>query len=595
MLYNMGGFDMQLKIIKSPPDGLILSKGICFVSPHTMDILRTEMSPESQGLEFVSVTNVKGKSFICRCFSSERLGDDSSICYSPLVSLPVCIYRDEISSLKMDAVYVKPIKAAVGIRELAVTIQCDLDNHIVLKKALFRLLRGLLLSKGCRFNLNVAGRLERYPCVVNSVDFVSICGVDSDEFGFVTERTRVIFSTSEVSAAGKDLKGTEEIKTPSSSGATAVVGLEEPLLKLREVVIYPFKFPYLFESMKIDCPKGVLLYGPPGCGKTALVRSIAAEANAWLTVVNGPDVLGVHLGDAEQTLRDVFAEAKSRFMETKAPSILFIDEIDALCPKRDDNKAYESRIVAQMLTLMDGMDSIDRVVVIAATNRPDAIDPALRRPGRFDREINIGVPSREQRKAIFELYSRQVPLTEDVDFDHLAKEAVGYVGADIECVCNEAILGRIREMSLAQVKDDRKLLKGVSQSCFLKAIAKTVPSTQRGSLVNVADVTWNDIGGLSDVKHILKMAVEWPLTYASTFSRLNVSPPKGILLYGPPGCSKTTLVKAVANSCKASFLAMSGAQIYSPYVGEAEKTSKYFCTFDSFEKKKLYAHTIAIC
>ncbi|KAI8581192.1 hypothetical protein K450DRAFT_172549 [Umbelopsis ramanniana AG] len=329
-------------------------------------------------------------------------------------------------------------------------------------------------------------------------------------------------------------------------------GLEKAYDALLEVVSYPLLYNDVIKTLNIECPKGVLLYGPPGVGKTYLVASIAKVCGAEMIVIQGPEVFGPYIGESEEKLRNKFKEAALCSEQKKVPVILFIDEIDALTPNRQNAQSHESRVVAQLLTLMDGMENRGRTVVIGATNRPNSLDPALRRPGRFDREILIDAPNENARLHILRSQLKKVPvLNED---DVLAKLAVmtnGYVAADLMALCREATM--FSELSVTI--DD-----------FAASMSKVGPSIQRGYETVVEKKGWDDIGGLEDVKKKLKQATEWPLLHKETFKRLGLKPPRGILLFGPPGCSKTTLVKVIASVSGATFLSINGAQIYSPFV-----------------------------
>jgi len=352
-------------------------------------------------------------------------------------------------------------------------------------------------------------------------------------------------------------------------------GLKEEVRKVREMIELPLKHPELFERLGIQPPKGVLLYGPPGTGKTLLAKAVANESSAHFISINGPEIMSKWVGEAEQKLRKIFQEA-----EKNAPSIIFIDEIDAIAPKREESYGeVERRVVAQLLALMDGLKSRGKVIVIAATNRPDALDPALRRGGRFDREIEIGVPDKEGRHEILKIHTRNMPLAKDVDLKELAEVTHGFVGADLESLCKEAAMAAIRDIiPEINFKDEEKIpvhvlekLK-VSRKHFKEALKIVRPSAMREVLIERPKVKWADIGGLNKAKQELKEAVEWPLKRPETFKRMGIRPPKGILLYGPSGCGKTLLAKAVANESEANFISIKGPEILSKWVGESEKS-----------------------
>ncbi|KAJ2852400.1 hypothetical protein IWW36_000287 [Coemansia brasiliensis] len=356
----------------------------------------------------------------------------------------------------------------------------------------------------------------------------------------------------------------------SLDSTTELPGLEDVYQQLVEVVQYPIVHVEAFRHLNIEAPKGVLLYGPPGVGKTRLVSTIASATNAALTTVQGPEIIGPYLGESEERLRAKFVEAREKLLKADVKaSILFIDEIDSIAPKRQQgtqtNQA-SARLVAQLLTLMDGLESRGRLVVIGATNMPNVLDPALRRPGRFDREIHIDVPNQIQRRKILAFYTRKM-TTNMLDLDILAEQTNGFVGADIAALCREAASNAISNRLLS-----KQSKAAVDYNDFKAAMKKVVPSTKRGLGIDVAQTQWSDVGGLEEVKLKLKQCVEWPLTRANTMKRLGIRVPRGILLFGPPGCSKTTLIKVIATQNKATFLSVSGASLYSPFVGDAERT-----------------------
>ena len=350
-------------------------------------------------------------------------------------------------------------------------------------------------------------------------------------------------------------------------------GLKREMQRVREMIELPLRYPEVFERLGIDAPKGVLLHGPPGCGKTLIARAIAHETEAAFFSVNGPEVIHKFYGESEAHLRKIFEEAAR-----KAPSIVFLDEIDAIAPRRENVVGdVEKRVVAQLLALMDGLTKREHVIVIAATNIPNAIDPALRRPGRFDREIAIRIPDRNGRLEILEIYSRGMPLGADVDMPHLADITHGYVGADLEALCREAAMICLRHLlvdidfSLSRVPYEQLAKLEVRMDDFLAALREIEPSAIREVFVEVPDVGWKDVGGLSEVKSRLIEAVEWPLKYGPLFEKAGVKPPKGILLTGPPGCGKTLAAKAIANESRVNFISVKGPSLLSKYVGESEK------------------------
>ena len=365
-------------------------------------------------------------------------------------------------------------------------------------------------------------------------------------------------------------------------------GLKEEVKKVREMIEIPLKRPELFEKLGIAPPKGVLMHGPPGTGKTLLAKAVASESDAHFIAINGPEIMSKYVGGSEENLREYFEEA-----EENSPSIIFIDELDAIAPKREEtNGEVERRTVAQLLTLMDGLKSRGQVVVIGATNRPDSLDPALRRPGRFDREIEIGVPDSEERKEVLEIHTRNMPLSEDVDLDKIANTTHGFVGADLESLCKEAAMRVVRRI-LPEIQNDEEIPKEVMEKIvvtgddFKNAQKEIQPSALREVLVQIPDIKWDDIGGLEDIKQELKEAVEWPLKHPETFQRLGIRPPKGTLLYGIPGTGKTLLAKAVASESEANFISVKGPELLSKWVGESEKGVR-----EVFRKAKQAAPTV---
>ena len=350
-------------------------------------------------------------------------------------------------------------------------------------------------------------------------------------------------------------------------------GIGSQLLKVREMIELPLKHPELFRRLGIDPPKGVLLHGPPGTGKTMIAKAVATETNAHFTVINGPEIISKYYGESEKQLREIFDEAANN-----APAIVFVDEIDSICPKREDvSGEVERRVVAQMLTLMDGMQGRDNVIVIGATNRRDAMDPALRRPGRFDREIEIGVPDREGRKEILDVHTRQMPIADDFDVDWVLENSYGFVGADLAALVREAAMKALRrylpEIDLEEDTIPPEVLEKmeVRMDDFRVAIREIEPSALREIYVEIPDVSWESVGGLTEIKDRLKESVEWPLTKPELFEHFGIKPPRGIVLFGAPGTGKTLLAKAIANEAKANFISIKGPELISKWVGESEK------------------------
>ena len=353
-------------------------------------------------------------------------------------------------------------------------------------------------------------------------------------------------------------------------------GLKREVLKIREMVELPMRHPELFEKIGVEAPKGVLLYGPPGTGKTLLAKAVAGETNAHFISLSGPEIMGKHYGESEERIREIFTQA-----EENAPSIIFIDEIDSIAPKRDEvSGELEKRIVSQLLTLMDGMKSRGKVVVIAATNRPDSIDPALRRPGRFDREIEIGIPDDEGRFDILSIHTRGMPIDEKVDLKQISKITHGFVGADLEVLSKEAAMRSLRRNVLDDKDfsyDDDEISSEILQKIqitdedFREALKEVGPSALREVQVQIPNVSWDDVGGLDQLKEELQEAVEWPIKYKDAYDYVDVESPKGILLHGPPGTGKTMIAKALAKMTESNFISIKGPELLSKWVGESEK------------------------
>jgi transitional endoplasmic reticulum ATPase len=419
---------------------------------------------------------------------------------------------------------------------------------------LSQLLEGRVLSRGDFVPINIMGR---------TVNLVVTNTSPPAEAVIVTEGTEVL--------VGEQVK--EPIRAIPKISYEDIGGLRPVIQKIREMIELPLRHPELFERLGVEAPKGVLLHGPPGTGKTLLARAVASETNANFLSIGGPEIMSKYYGESEERLRDVFKEAQEN-----APSIIFIDEIDSIAPKREEvTGEVEKRVTSQLLSLMDGLQSRGKVVVIGATNRPNAIDPALRRPGRFDREIEIGVPDRDGRLEVLEIHTRGMPLAEDVDLKKLADVTHGFVGADLESLAKEAAIRALRRI-LPEINLEAQSIPGdilnkiiVKMADFQDALKEVEPSAMREVLVEIPDVSWDQVGGLEDVKEELREAVEWPLKYPDLFAQLNATPPKGLLLYGPPGTGKTLLAKAVAHESESNFISVKGPELLNKFVGESEK------------------------
>jgi transitional endoplasmic reticulum ATPase len=378
----------------------------------------------------------------------------------------------------------------------------------------------------------------------------------------ITQRT--VFAISE---KGETLRGVPQVTYED------IGGLKDEIQKVREMIELPLRHAEIFEKLGVEAPKGVLLYGPPGTGKTLLAKAVANESNAHFISISGPEIMSKFYGESEARLREIFKEAKE-----KAPTIVFIDEIDSIAPKREEvTGEVERRVVSQLLSLMDGLEARGKVIVIAATNRPNAIDPALRRPGRFDREIEIKVPDKRGRLEVLQIHTRHMPLTADVDLERLSAVTHGFVGADLEYLCKEAAMKTLRrmlpELKLEEDKLQPEVLNKlqVSNDDFEGALKDVMPSAMREVYIETPDVRWTEIGGLDSTKRELQEAVEWPLRYPDLYKKIGYNMPKGILIYGPSGTGKTLLAKAVATESEANFISVRGPELLSKWVGESER------------------------
>src|SRR5579884_1287016 len=427
-------------------------------------------------------------------------------------------------------------------------------NIVGLEEHLPELLEGRVVARSDVIPLNIMGRRIGFVVTSTSPSDVA-CLVDSNtEF--------IIGAVPKAGAKGIPRVSYEDIG-----------GQKNEVQKVREMIELPLRHPEIFERIGIEAPKGVLLYGPPGTGKTLLAKAVANETNANFYSISGPEIMSKFYGESEERLREIFKEA-----EENAPSIIFIDEMDSIAPKREEVSGdVEKRVVSQLLTLMDGMKSRGKLVVIGATNRPSAIDPALRRPGRFDREIEIGIPDEQGRLEILNIHTRGMPMTEDVDLASIARITHGFVGADLEALSKEAAMRSLRrilpEINLDQPKIPAEILNKikVTKQDFDEALRDVSPSAMREVLVQRPNINWEDIGGLQQIKEELAEAIEWPLKHADLFTEADVKPPKGILLYGPPGTGKTMIAKAVVTTSEANFISIKGPELISKWVGESEK------------------------
>ncbi|MDD1745967.1 MAG: CDC48 family AAA ATPase, partial [Candidatus Methanoperedens sp.] len=431
-------------------------------------------------------------------------------------------------------------------------------------------LDGRVISRGDAVELNIMGR--RVDLIVISIRPVS-------DSVIITDGTQIEISD----------KPAKELPSIPRVSYEDIGGLGDEVRKVREMIELPLRHPEIFERLGVEAPKGVLLHGPPGTGKTLLAKALASETNANFHTLSGPEIMSKFYGESEERLRDIFKAA-----EENAPSIILIDEIDSIAPKREEvTGEVERRVVAQLLAVMDGLKARGKVVVIGATNRPNAIDPALRRPGRFDREIEIGVPSRKARLEILQIHTRGMPIAEDVNLDELADLSHGFVGADLAALAREAAMSSIRrvlpEIDLDVHSIPAEILNKMTVTAddFNNALREMSPSALREVFIESPNIHWRDIGGVEDVKQELKEAVEWPMTYPALFKHLSARPPRGILLYGPPGTGKTMLAKAVATESQANFISVKGPEFLSKWVGESEKAVR-----ETFRKAKQSAPCI---
>lgn len=439
------------------------------------------------------------------------------------------------------------------IEQIVVSPTEDL-NVVGLEEYLPDLLEGRVVTKGDIIPVNMMG---------HKIGFVVTTIIPTNGAGIIATSTD--FAIGSVPKTGN--------KAIPRVNYEDIGGLRHEIQKVREMIELPMRHPEIFDRIGIEAPRGVLLFGPPGTGKTLLAKAVANETNANFYSIGGPEIMSKFYGESEERLRETFKQAQEN-----APSIIFIDEIDSIAPKREEVSGdVEKRVVSQLLTIMDGLESRGKVVVIGATNRPDALDPALRRPGRFDREIEIGIPDQKGRQEILEIHTRGMPLTEEVKLSSIAKVTHGFVGADLEAVCREAAMKSLRnvlpEINLEESKIPVETLNKIKikSQDFETALKEVQPSALREVYVQSPNVKWTEIGGLESIKEELREAIEWPLKHSDLFTEADVVPPKGILLYGPPGTGKTLIAKAVATNSDANFISIKGPELLSKWVGESEK------------------------
>ncbi|MCJ7443752.1 MAG: CDC48 family AAA ATPase [Methanotrichaceae archaeon] len=544
--------EITLKVIEARPSDV--GRGIARVDPAVF---------REKGWQAGDVISIQGKKKTAALLWPGYPDDTGS----SAVRLDGNIRRNAEVSID-DRVPIKVIQAASAEKVVfAPTVPLRITGG---EEYLKRYMEGRVITRGDIIELSVMGR---------KIELMAVRVSPPKEAAVISDKTAIEISE----------KPAKEEKAVPRVTYEDIGGLSTEIKKVREMIELPMKHPELFERLGVEAPKGVLLYGPPGTGKTLLARALASEINAHFETLSGPEIMSKYYGESEERLRQLFKTA-----EDNAPSIVLIDEIDSIAPKREEvTGEVERRVVAQLLALMDGMESRGKVVVIGATNRPDALDPALRRPGRFDREIEIGVPNRASRLEIFQIHARGMPLSKDVDSEKLADVTHGFVGADLAALAREAGMRALRrvlpELDLEVENIPIEVLQKieVNNDDFVEALREMGPSALREVMVESPNVHWDDIGGLSEVKQQLIESVEWPLTYAKLFQHMNAQPPKGILLYGPPGTGKTMLAKAVATESQANFISVKGPEFLSKWVGESEKAVR-----ETFRKARQAAPSV---
>jgi transitional endoplasmic reticulum ATPase len=531
---------LTLRVAEAKPRDV--GRGIARIDPHDLEKISAEVG---------DIIQVEGKrntaAKVMPAYSEDRgkslIQMDGLLRGNAQVSLDEKVTVQKTSFLPADKIVLNPLTLVRSISQ-------ERDTRYI-----GTLLDGLPLVEGDTIRANLFG--------TRSQDFAVISAVPKGVV-LVHARTKI------------EVKDKAEARAKDSNiSYEDVGGLGKELQRVREMIELPLKYPQIFERLGIDPPQGVLLHGPPGCGKTLIARAVANETAAYFTHITGPEIMGKFYGESEARLRSVFKEAK-----TNAPAILFIDEIDAIAPKREEmggEKQVERRVVAQLLALMDGLESRGELIVIGATNIPNSLDPALRRPGRFDREIAISIPDQRGRLEILQIHTRGMPLAQDVDLGKLSQITHGFVGADLEALCREAAMNALRKImpsidfQLDEIPYETLLQLEVTMDDLNEALKEVEPSAIREVFVEVPNVRWEDVGGLGQVKEKLIEAVEWPLRYPDLFREANVKPPKGILLSGSPGTGKTLVAKALANESEVNFISVKGPELMSKYVGESER------------------------
>jgi transitional endoplasmic reticulum ATPase len=488
---------------------------------------------------------------------------------TPVKILPCYPEDRDKGIIQVDGITRENAQAGIDEKVIIAKTTCRIATKIKLKpetvsgskikaddaKYIGSLINGLPVTIGDKVRATLFGS--------KSVNY-TITGCYPDGVVLISPNTAFQLELAKQEGSGKSMVSYEDIG-----------GLGNQVQRIREMIELPLRYPEIFERLGVQPPKGVFLYGPPGTGKTLIVRAVAHETDAYFISISGPEIMGKFYGESEGRIRKIFEEAQQH-----APAIIFIDEIDAIAPKREDmggEKQVEKRVVAQLLSLMDGLESRGKVIVIGATNIPNSIDPALRRPGRFDREISISIPDKKGRLEILHIHTRGIPLSIDVDMEKLAEITHGFVGADLEALAREAAMTALRKIlpqidfEMSEIPYEILMSLEVTMENFLDAMKEVEPSAIREVFVEVPNVKWHDVGGLDEIKEALKEAVEWPLKYADLFKKADTNPPKGIILHGRPGTGKTYLAKALASESGVNFISVKGPQILSRYVGESEK------------------------
>lgn len=532
--------DIMLRVAETYPK--FVGRGVCVVDPKVMKDL--DLVPG----DVIEISSQNKKSYVLLWSSQPSDYGRGLVRIDGYTRNNISVGIDDIVNIKKVAVKNATQIVLSPTEELNIT---GLEEHLP------ELLEGRVLTKDDTILLNVMGK--KLGFVVNSSSPTDVALMINLDTNFV------------ISSIPKSVS-----KSISRITYEDIGGLKNEVQKVREMIELPLRHPEIFERVGIDAPKGVLLFGPPGTGKTLLARAVANETNANFYSIGGPEIMSKFYGESEEKLREVFTKA-----EENAPSIIFIDEIDSIAPKREEVSGdVEKRVVSQLLTLMDGIKHRGKVIVIAATNRPDALDPALRRPGRFDREIEIGIPDENDRYEILQIHTHGMPLQENLDLSRFAKITHGFVGADLEVLAKEAAMRSLRrilhEINLDQFKQSKIPLDvlnkiKITENDFEEALKEIPPSVMREVYVHKPNIKWEDIGGLENIKEELSEAIEWPLKYSDLFQEADVRPPKGILLYGPPGTGKTMIAKAVATTSEANFISIKGPELISKWVGESEK------------------------